>query len=402
MKYSLLIFIGCCLINFSQAQNNEKLSQLASENHYPIRYHQGKFSGKGWNLVLQAAQQHKYFLIGEDHGLAEVPRFALALSQKIPYDVFVTEIDSITAEVMQRLVRQKPVTIQRFHHQQPAALSFYSAVEEFALVQQLAQQATTFWGLDQVSLFSTGLVLQQLAKQASSEKAKKLALKLAKTSDQLFETAVKTGNYDTLWIFSENKKVFQQLEKTFEKEHPKARQIVRDLLASWHIYSGNKHANRVATMKQKLLNYYFVQRQKRATAKKVLFKFGANHVARGKSLFAGYDIGNLVANLAHAEKQKTYHVMIVGKAGTMNTFLPTKGMTTQKFDIAHKKHTLKVLKPFFTQLKGADWGLFDLRPIKKALAKQKVWIKNRLLARIIEGYDALVIIPEVSASHLMK
>ncbi|OJJ14183.1 hypothetical protein BKI52_43720 [marine bacterium AO1-C] len=402
MRKIRLIIVGLLYlqaITFVQAQ--EILTELIKENHYNIQPTKESFSGKGWEKVLQAAQKHKYFLIGEDHGFAEVPKLTAALAKQVNYQVFVSEIDSVTASLMQELAQKSAADIQQFHQQNPSALSFYSAVEEFELAKLLAKQGAAFWGLDQVSLFSTGLVLRQLAKKASGKKVKSLALQLSEKSDNLFRESAKTGKYDNIFIFSTPKSTLDQLEKACVNENAQAKALLRELLITWKIYNKAGHKRRIAHMKQKLLNYYFAQRSKAQKGSKVLFKFGANHVAKGKSLLSSYDIGNLLANLAHAENEQTYHLMIVGKTGVANSFLPTKGMNQTRFDIANKKNPLNGLTPFYGQLKQEGWAFFDLKPIRKKLNKKRVFVKSKILERVIQGYDGLIIIPEVQASHLL-
>ena len=401
MKAKLIIIGLLCLQTSIYVHAQEILTTLAKANHYDVQFVQGAFSGKGWTKVMKAAQDHQYFLIGEDHGFAEIPQFTAAIAKQIRYQVFVSEIDSVTAYLMQELAKKGPTDIQQFHQQYPSALSFYSAVEEFELAKLLAQQKAAFWGLDQVSLFSTGLVLNQLAKKASTQKVKALALKLSKKSDHLFQVATKTGKYDTLFIFSTPKTTLDQLIQACANENAQVKALARELAITWTIYNKEGHSRRIAHMKQKLLNYYISNRSKWPRNAKMLFKFGANHVARGKSLLSSYDIGNLLANLAHAENKRSYHLMIVGKAGTMNSFLPTKGMNQSKFDITDKKHPLNGLKPFCEDLKQGEWAFFDLKSIRKKLNKERVLIKNKILERVIQGYDGLIIIPEVQASHLL-
>lgn len=402
MLKTKLIILGLLYLHtgvFGQTQ--DILPKLIKENSYSIKADKQSFSGKGWEKVIQAAKKHKYFLIGEDHGFAEVPIFTKAITKKVDYQVFVSEVDSVTAYLMQELSKKNAAAIQKFHQQNPSALSFYSAAEEFELARFLGKQGAKFWGLDQVSPFSTGLVLNQLAQQTSSKKVKALALKLSKKSDNLFKIATKTGKFDTVFIFSTPKATLDQLEKVCADENAKVKALVYELQTSWKIYKKEGHRRRIAHMKQKLLNYYFAHRSNLLRTSKVLFKFGANHAARGKSLLSSYDIGNLLTSLAHAENEQSYHLMIIGKAGVMNTFLPIKKMNQSKFDIAHKKHPLRGLKPFYNDLKEGNWAFFDLKSIRKKLNKKRVFVKNKILERVLQGYDGLIIIPEVKASHLL-
>lgn len=129
--------------------------------------------------------------------------------------------------------------------------------------------------------------------------------------------------------------------------------------------------------------------------KKNLFKYGANHLAKGESLLEIFDIGNLVNNITDSQYKKSMHLMIVGQSGTQA--LPFKGFPTEKIDA--NSGTLSLLQPFFKAMEGEQWHCFDMVPLQNALAQGKLTIKDIKLARIIKGYDYLVVIPKVTASQ---
>lgn len=126
--------------------------------------------------------------------------------------------------------------------------------------------------------------------------------------------------------------------------------------------------------------------------KKNLFKFGANHMPKGESLLKIYDIGNLVNNIADSKFKKSLHIIIVGKSGMQAS--PFKGFPATKVD--ENGDDLKVLKPFFPLVTDKQWHSFDMLPLRKALEEKQINCTDGL-RRIINGYDYLVIIPEVTA-----
>lgn len=381
-------------------QNDSALIEIARQHLYQIN-HENSFQGEGWEKIISAAQKHKYFLIGEDHGMAEIPSFTRALIEHINYELFVTEIDSITASVAQEISRSGEAQIRKFHERYPSALSFFSAKEEFEILTALARNKATIWGLDQVSLFSTGIVFRQLEKASTSGSAKELAASFAKLSDDLFTEATTSGNLDTLFIFSTEPAVFEELQVAFKDESAAARQILKDIYTSWKIYNqidGANHSTRIGYMKSKLLNSYIHQHFKKQQYAKVLYKFGAYHVGKGESVIGGYEIGNFVANLAHAEGTSSYHLMVVGKEGEKNTFLPIDGMQKAPFDMKEKGSGLSSLIPLENLVSKDAWAFFDLQSIQRELRKRNIEMQGSLLANALNGYDGLIIIPQVTAS----
>ena len=69
---------------------------------------------------------------------------------------------------------------------------------------------------------------------------------------------------------------------------------------------------------------------------------------------------------------------------------------------SEKDFYLSYLQPFFALTEGDQWHLFNLVPIRKMVEKGKLHIDNQNLLRAIKGFDALVIIPEVTPAMLMS
>ena len=59
---------------------------------------------------------------------------------------------------------------------------------------------------------------------------------------------------------------------------------------------------------------------------------------------------------------------------------------------------LKHLQPFFSLTEGSDWAVFDLVPMRRALEKGELTLDNQNLVRSLKGFDALVLIPAVTAA----
>ncbi|WP_462248894.1 TraB/GumN family protein [Ekhidna sp.] len=399
--------ITCLLLAliFSQsktlAQGITTIDEIASKHMYPFYQNNESFEGNGWDKIKTYAGEHKYFLIGEDHGLAEIALFTKALIQHTDYDLFVTEIDSISATISKQIGSLTDDQIVSFHTNNPSALSFYSAKEEFELMKELSKSNADIWGLDQVSLFSTGNVFRRLNEICNSEEAKELTAKLAKLSDQLFIEATRTANYDTLFIYSSKQEVFDELRETLQRENIGAKSLLNDLEESWKIYNGLAGANyntRIRAMKSKLLNYYMDRSSKGMKYEKVLYKFGAYHVGKSESIFGLHDVGNFASNIAEAEGASSYHLMVVGKRGEMNSFLLAKGMESATFDISDKNSPLRGLLPLANLIDEKEWAFFDLKPLRISLRKGELIIDNAFLKNTINGYDGIVIIPETSAS----
>ncbi|WP_133256863.1 hypothetical protein [Hymenobacter edaphi] len=97
-------------------------------------------------------------------------------------------------------------------------------------------------------------------------------------------------------------------------------QMLRDLEASGAIFKTNAagkpggHQARINLMKRNLLAELQPYQVPGQPLPPMLFKFGAYHLGRGRSIWGDiYDVGNLAVNLVDAHDQKTLHIFIIGR-----------------------------------------------------------------------------------------
>lgn len=102
-------------------------------------------------------------------------------------------------------------------------------------------------------------------------------------------------------------------------------------------------------------------------------------------------------NLADIQNQASLHILIVGKQGTKNAgFNPIDfSKNIQSYSNAEEPF----IKPFPMPTGGTEWQVVDLRPLRRALLRDKLAVASEDLHTILLGYDYVVIIPETTASH---
>jgi hypothetical protein len=163
--------------------------------------------------------------------------------------------------------------------------------------------------------------------------------------------------------------------------------IIEKLRLTARIYKEQNHHLRIQLMKDQLMEEYG-----NWAVKKSLFKYGAVHMPKGQSLLDIYDIGNLINNITDSKFQNSLHIMIVGKSGSQAS--PFENFPASPVD--QNSDDLKSLKPFFKIDSGHEWQCFDLAAVNADIKKAKLRPENLRLTQILEGYDLLVIIPEVT------
>jgi hypothetical protein len=385
----------------AQAQDST-LTRLVHKYQYDLTPANGQFSGAGWDKLQQDIRQSQLVLVGEDHGMAQIPVFTTAVAQVLKPAVYVAEIDKYQAQKLNQLAAQ-PGLPTAFERQHPMGLSFYSWAEEFELACSLRAQNVPIVGIDQVSIVSPGSFFIDLAGKVKS-KANRAALLSRATAYQAQDRQAMVQGSNTYSIY-QRPSALDSLQALTRNESPEVQQMVRDFRASSEIYQLNatsglkSHQTRINLMKRNLLQELQAYQKPGQPLPKTLFKFGAMHVSRGMSLLGGvYDMGNLALNLADVHDQKSLHIFIIGKQGTqVGSFNPDDFSKNVK---QYDNRDNSALKPFMAQTAaGTAWQVFDLRPLRRALVNDKLKVSSQELATILLGYDYVVIIPETTASH---
>ncbi|WP_139922295.1 hypothetical protein [Hymenobacter sp. DG01] len=388
----------------AQAPTDTTFTRLMRKNQFTLTPDGSRYSGSGWDKLQADIQKSILVLVGEDHGMAQIPPFTQALAQVLRPKVYVAEIDRYQAQDLTRLTAQ-PGLPAAFLRQHPMALSFYSWIEEYELARSLRAQGTALVGIEQAGFASTGRLLTLLADQVKSTSAQAYLRRQAAAIQALDRTALVSGNYGAVAVNTLRASLLDSLRSLTRRERPESRQLVQDLEASVAIFKTNAagkpggHQTRINLMKRNLLRELASYQQAGEPLPPMLFKFGANHMGRGRSVWGDiYDVGNLAINLADAHDQKTLHIFVIGKQGTQ-----VGGQNPEDFSknvAPYSNADAPMLKPFMTATPpGAAWQVFDVRPLRRALLRQHMPVPAPELQATILGYDYVVIIPETTASR---
>ena len=380
------------------------LTRLIGRHQYPLQPSGGSFSGPGWDKLLADVRRSQFVLVGEDHGMAQIPLFTAAVAREFRPAAYVGEIDSYVAQKVTELAVQ-PGEPAAYLRQNPGALAFATMAEEYELLRQLRTQNTRLVGIDQVFSMTAAPFYAQLAGVVKGKAARLYFAQQARryqAQDQenerqnqhYFALSKQTsGSIDSLLTFTKN-------------ESLAAQKMAQDYVASYRIYKSSSHQRRLDLMKRNLLR----ELQPYQTAAgfntpPILFKLGGFHLARGLSPIRFgefYDVGNLVQNLADVQDKKSLHVLVLGKQGRkLATFnlANTSGLSVPYTEADYNDEV--PIKTFTNRLSGPAWASFDLRPLRDALTEGKLHVAKPALERIILGYDYLIIIPETTASRPM-
>ncbi len=375
------------------------LARLLHENHLSFTPAGQDFTGAGWDKLRSEVSRSQFVLVGEMHGTTQIPQFTAALAQVLRPTFFVAEISRYEAQDLRRLTAQ-PGPPRAYLAQHPFALSFYSWPAEFALARQLQAQQVQVLGIDQVSCFAAGRVLDRLAEQARRP-ATRAAIHRQAVATQAADRAIMATDGSKLAMFQQPAAALDRLQGLVRHESAAVRQLAADYAASCAIYHAQVthtggHPERVSLLKRNLLRELLAhQLPAGKPLPRLLVKLGDEHLARGLSYSGFFDVGNLLVNLADVQNQASLHILIMGKRGAFSGGFDPDDLA--KNVVPYSPTELAWLKPAYDQT-GQSWSLFDLRPARQALMQRQLHLADQPLERAILGYDYLVIIPETTAN----
>jgi len=168
------------LIAQAAPDRDARLADVVAANRFRIDRDRGAFSGPGWDRLLAAGRSAHFFLIGEEHGIAENPEMAAALfSALVPagYARLGIEISPPMATELDGAAANGPDGIRELFADPGARVAFFGMREEAEMIAAVRRavpgRAPVLWGMDYEVVGDRRLValLAAARKPASAEAA---------------------------------------------------------------------------------------------------------------------------------------------------------------------------------------------------------------------------------------
>lgn len=357
-------------------------------------------------------------MIGEDHGISQIPQFAGAVCEMLGPQGFHTmavEAGPLAAEALQPWITQDDGVrkLAEFEKKYPESIAFYNFREEYDLLGRCARTAPAgkfkLWGLDQELMGASGLILTRILETHPGKQAVEETKRLLQKDDEAHAVALKSGNPADTFMMTSSEADLTRLKELLHKEgNPTAQSLIDALIGSRDIYLKNMTAGyesnreRALLMKRTFQREYARATQAEGKPPKVLFKFGGDHTYKGFNPLRNNDIGNFLAELADGQGTRSLHILILGVKGSQLRFAGIgRPFQPGNFDLAEDKDSdFRFLKPMFDNLTGDGWTMFDLRGLRKGFVS--LGPVDKELERLIFGNDLLVLIPLATPSRQIQ
>lgn len=420
-KLFLFIFLIALAVSI-HAQSKPDLIAELSKTKRAIDRGPDRLSGEGLKFLTDEAGRAQFFLIGEDHGIADMPEFTGLLFRELNrvagHDTFATETGPLTAARLEKMARTvgASILIEDFNHRYRFGMPFYNWREEARMAEAIVKGANNknkiLWGLDQEFIASSPFHLKRLIDLAPNKQARALADEYYQKANSEFDRMIAEKDPGLAFLASAKKEDFDRLDAAFKTALPEARTILTELRVSREIYRKNferqnyeSNLQRSLLMKKHFMAYYEEALRLRRTPPKVLFKFGANHMRRGRNGTNVYDIGNFVAELAAARGSDSFHLFVLPISGTQNGYVPFLDNVADKQKKIETGENFSMFdaRPFIEIVKdNSEWQVIDLRPIRPLIQNRRLTELPRGIADLVWAYDAILVMPKVRAATLIE
>ena len=364
------------------------------------------FSGNAAPLLNQAIADSRYVLIGEDHLTHEIPQFAAAVSDLMAKEGPLTLVAETGPQVA-RFVGDslgRPDRVERMAALQkrfPDCVAFLNATEENDLVEHAAHAAGNhrfqFWGLDQEFEGSAGWLLEQIQATHPGPAATDALARLQAEERRDAAQAQESGDSRQLFLFVASDADLSAAGALLQREgSPEANTLFRGLVESHQIYlkyvqgSPDSNAQRARLLKNNLRRH--LEAATTGPEGKVLVKFGDWHLYKGFNPLHQRDLGNWIAEWADGHSESSLHLCVLGAKGTHLLYGGYgRPLKTEPF-VMDEDPDYRWLKPAMDNQLPDAWTVYDLRRLRL----QNLGTVDPDMRRLIDGYDLLVIIPEVT------
>ena len=429
MKRTIPGFVIClALAGIVAAQQaappQEKFVDRLLKNRYQLNVQDGKLSGPALPVLQSALSGAQFVLIGEDHGISQIPQFASAvcdLAGPQGFHTLAVEAGPLAAGELRRWIERDdgPAQLVEFEKKYPETIAFYNFQEEYDFLRHCARSAQggkfQLWGLDQELMGASGLILTRILGTHPSKPAADEVQRLLQKNDEAHAAAVKSGSPGDTFMITSSEDDLNRVREMLRKPGGGDSQsvaLIDALIVSRDIYLKNMTAGYESNRERALLMKKTFEKEFTAATKaegappKVLLKFGGDHTYKGFNPLRNNDLGNFLTEKADGQGTASLHILILGVKGSQLRFAGIgRPFQPGDFNLAEDKDSdFLFLKPMFENmfdnLTSEGWTMFDLRGLRKGF--RSLGPVDKELERMIFGNDLLVLIPQATPSRQIR
>lgn len=377
-----------------------RLTEAAKANALVLNYANGVFSGPAWDKLVTEGRAAQFFLLGEEHGIAENPKFAGQLFEALApagYSKFIIEVSPPMATALDASVRSGVAGLKTQFATPGGEAAFFGMKEEAEMLARaraaVKGDAPVFWGVD-YEVGGDRLLIGMLEAMPKPKAAADALAMLRTASTDSWGQYASEKNPQYMFSFSGDPALVRAVRDAWPGHNAEAASILTALEETLEInrlwvrnlgYDSN--LRRSTNMRTNLLAHW--QAEKAAgRAPRVFAKMGMSHLIRGRNQTETWDIGALAPEIAVMEGGHAFSVAI----------LPGQGSAVAVFDPVNWRYNpntpkdgyMNGLDPLYAAASPNAFTLIDLRPLRAIMGRWRDGTDPELM-RMVHGFDMLLI-----------
>ena len=413
-KLSLLLVMMIWLSMLSAKSEKSEITaikqftNLVGLNQYAIHFQDGQYVGEGFDFLLKAGQQAQFFMLGEEHGIAENPQLAAALLTELVahgYQHLAVEVSPQMAAVLQDMATMGIQALQAMFKNPHTTTAFFGMREEADMLVQVMSavksKESVLWGLDYEVLGDRHLI-NQLGLRDMPEEASEQYKQLKLHALEAEQAYIKSHNPMDLMSFSADPQWVSALVNAWPEADADTQGILHTLYETYVINqlwingkSWQSNQRRAELIKHHFLQYWQHQKQLGLTPK-VFVKLGSSHVIRGRNHSGVFDLGTLLPELAATVGGHTFQLLVLPGPDSATAVFNPSNMSYRSS--APKDGYAKGLDLLINLAQDNEPVVLDLRPLRSWANKKQPFMTEAMI-QTIHGYDALLVMNGSNASQ---
>lgn len=379
----------------------QRLSTRAGEHRRRILFDGSRFSGPGYDWLVEQGRAAHFFLLGEEHGIAENPKLAAQLFTALApagYSKVAIEISApMAGQIDRALTASGAEGLTRLLADPRSAVAFYGMREEaewLAAARRAVPGRERFlWGTDYDVAADRRLIEILKGKRKPAPAVAALAV-LERASSESWAKYAETKSPQYIFGFAGDPALVRSVRAAWPKPDAESLWILDTLEETFEInrlwVAGRpweSNERRGAFMRSNFLRHWRAEK-KGGRSPRVFLKYGASHVVRGRNSTETFDLGSLVPEIAAIENGKAFSMLVLPGAGSsIASFDPTSfTYKPAKYDGVYQNG----LEPILRQAWPDAMTLFDTHPLRPMLGHSKTPANPDLL-RLVHGFDAILV-----------
>jgi hypothetical protein len=376
-----------------------------------ISFSDGKLAGPGAGVLRDASAGAQFVMLGEDHGTRQIAEFAGALFESLAprgFDTIAIETGPVLAAKLRAWLassdgRAQYATFESAHGGTTAFYGWQDEYEFLARATRITGGALQLWGLDQELMGASKFLLESILAQRPGPRSTALIHAMLAQDAIDYAKAAQNGDPGQMFLLQVDSQALHTLKASLEKDgNARSQKLVAGLIATRDIYanccnsfSAQSNRDRALLMKQTLVAYLNAGGAY-ARPPKIFFKFGGEHLYRGLNPLNNFDLGNYVTEISDGLGLRSMNVLVLGTDGKQSRFAGIgKPWADASYKLGDEDHDIFAFLAPFVQATGTLPALYDLRLLRKHFSE--VGIADKEYARMVYGYDFLVLIPNTTA-----